>query len=119
MTPSRTFDELLAGCNRTELYQVARRQGLNVLPTTTKEELVLLLLGEVAPPENANEIDLWRNALMAFILDNWATIRSQIDCPAKSGDPKSCYQCVDTQVLACLVENKGSLTQIRRKKESR
>lgn len=116
MMPS-SDTELLAGCNWTELYQIARRQGIPVTPRMSREELLDVLLGEVPPPVGeVNEADAWRDALMAFILDNWRTIRSQIDCPAKSGDPKSCYQCVDAQVLACLAQNQGSLAQIRRKK---
>lgn len=79
--------------------------------------MIRTLIGEVAPPDGCNEIDQWRDAIMAFLLDNWATVRSQLDCPARSGDSKSCYQCVDAQVVACLVENKGSLAYIRRKKE--
>lgn len=108
--------EVLAGCNWTELYQIARRQGVHVTPDMSREALILVLLGEQQPPSSVNEADAWRDALMGFLLDNWRTVRSQIDCPAKSGDPKSCYRCVDAQVLACLVQNKGSLTQIRRKK---
>lgn len=112
-----SFEELLGRCNRTELYQLVRRQGIPTTSSLSKEELAKLLLGEAEPPLEPNEIDAWRDALMAFILDNWATIRSQISCPAKSGDPKACYECVDTQVIACLTENKRSLVHIRRKKE--
>jgi hypothetical protein len=113
--PSNDAD-VLVGCNWTELYQIARRQGVHVTPDMSQEALILVILGEERSPSSINEADAWRDALMAFLLDNWRTVRSQLDCPAASGDPKSCYSCVDAQVFACLVQNKGSLTQIRRKK---
>jgi hypothetical protein len=52
-----------------------------------------------------NPIDEWRDGLMAFLLENWKRIQSQLFCPAKSGDPKSCYQCVDAQLVHCLTTN--------------
>lgn len=115
MNPSPDF-ELFARCNHTELFQICRRLGLPVSPQLSKETLIKLLLGEEEPhPEWENVMDGWREALMAFVLDHWEVIRSQLECPAKSGDPRACFNCEDAQVIHCLVDNEHEEPQIRKK----
>jgi len=93
-----------AQCNETELYQICRRAGIPVAPGTSKEKMIALLLGEEEPEEVTNVFDGWRDGIMRFLLDYWSKVESQLTCPAKSGDPKSCYQCVDAQVISCIVQ---------------
>jgi len=91
--------------------------GFNV-PPLPKEKLIAIILGEEEPPPNAaNPVDPWRHGIMGFLLDNWEVVRSQLDCPAKSGDPNSCFSCIDSQVISCLVQNPENehLIQLRRK----
>jgi len=113
----------LNACNHTELYQTCRRVGLNVHPNMDAAVLRALLEGSVEDlTTDPNPIDEWRDGLMGFLLDNWKRMQSQLFCPAKSGDPKSCYQCVDAQVIHCLTTNQSveaSVVQtIRRKKRA-
>jgi hypothetical protein len=42
---------------------------------------------------------------MGFLLDHWTVVRSTLECPAKTGDPLACFNCVDAQVISCLVQN--------------
>ena len=105
-------------CNRTELYQICRRVGVPVTPATTREEMIAYLLGEKESPEVENVFDTWRNGIMGFLLDHWSVVASQLTCPAKSGDPRSCYQCVDAQVISCVVQQTPydqKLIELRRK----
>jgi hypothetical protein len=116
MTHSSEFE--LEACNETELYQICRDAQIPVTPRATKQQMILYLLGEEEPPPlTHHEIDTWRRGIMAFLLDHWSTVRAQLECPAKSGDPLSCFQCVDAQVVSCVVQNASSerLIQIHRK----
>lgn len=113
-------------CNHTELLQVCQRAGIPVVPTYSKEQLIALLEGLEEPQQdqfNDFIVNMWRDAIMAFVIEYWARLRSQLVCPAKTGDPRACYGCVDAQVYACLVENeqmqpfiKKQLIELKRKK---
>lgn len=119
MTPSVDFD-LFDRCNRTELLQILKRLGIPAPPDTPKETLIGVLLGEVEPdPEWRNVMDSWRHGLMGFLLDHWEVVRSQLTCPARTGDPRACFQCEDGQVISCIVDNKQEeqLIHLRRKNE--
>jgi hypothetical protein len=100
-SPASEFD----ACNHTELLQLCVRAGLQVPPATPKEMLIAYLTGEEAPPAEKNNVDTWRHGIMGFLLDHWAAVRPQLSCPAKSGDPRSCFNCEDPQVISCLVDN--------------
>lgn len=119
MSPSPDY-ELFARCNFTELFQLCRRLGLPVAPSLSKDKLIALLLGEEeSDPEVRNVIDSWRHGLMGFVLDNWNNIRAQLSCPAKTGDPRACFNCVDAQVISCVVDNPVNehLIQLKRKND--
>lgn len=100
--------------NDTELYQTAREAGLIVLPSEPREKLIVYLLGEEEPPKIEQNIDMWRNGIMGFLIEHWKQVETQLTCPAKSGDPLACFGCIDTQVISCLVSNEADLYQIRR-----
>lgn len=105
---------LFDGCNRTEAYQLCRKAALPVSPGETKESYIAYLDGE--DPSGENNIDKWRDAIMAFIVEH-PNIHSQLTCPAKSLDPKACYGCIDTQVVSCIVKNQEAEFLIRSKKQ--
>lgn len=112
-------------CNHTELFQLCRRAEIPVLPNYPRELLIALLEGTTQPTPVDHPTDRWRDALMAFVNDYYVKLRSQLDCPAKSRDPKACYGCVDTQVYTCLATNESSIglieesyIQLRRKKQA-
>ena len=84
--------------------------------------MIAFILGEEDPPsvtEAEHPFDSWRHGLMGFILDHWAVLEPQLTCPAKSGNPRECFGCVDTQVITCVIQNPGSEPLIKlHKKES-
>jgi hypothetical protein len=106
-------------CNHTELYQLCRTAGMNVQPNETRENMISYLEGTKEFQENYHPVDDWRDAIMKVLLDHWTVMASQLTCPAKSGDPKSCFRCVDAQVIGCLVsqsEPDQKLISLRRSK---
>jgi hypothetical protein len=107
--------------NRTELHQLCQANGIRIARDTPREEMVRLLLGEATMhPDQYSDLDEWRHAIMGFVLDHWDRLSTQLTCPAKSGDPKACFGCVDSRVQYCLDKNERYLPQIRlhRKKEA-
>lgn len=100
----------LEACNRTELYQLCRRVGLNAHPTATRHQLIALLTGDEEPSitEIDHPIDSWRHGIMGFVEEFWSMLETQLTCPARSRDPRSCFGCVDAQVVACVVANKSN-----------
>jgi len=101
------LSEEFEACNTTELYQLCRQMGLPINPSTSKSLMISYISGEEEPAPEPHIFDLWRHALMGFILDHWSVLESQLTCPAKSKDPRSCFGCVGTQVITCLVQNKA------------
>ncbi len=84
--------------------------------------MIALLEGTLEPVEVSSPVNEWRDAIMEFVNEYYAKLRSQLTCPAKTRDPKACYGCVDTQVYTCLTENEQmqpfieKYVQLRRKK---
>lgn len=124
----------LQACNETELMQICRDAKLPVSHSTNREDMIAMLegvleafkgrtinvvcgeKGVVEVPIDA-PLNSWRLGIMGFLLERWASLRNQLTCPAKSGDPLACFQCLDQRVVACLVENKQyeHLIELRRK----
>lgn len=109
--------ELLDRCNHTELYQICRRLGLPATPAMSREQLGELLVGELPAYVLAHPFDSWRHGLAGFVLSHWHVLQNQISCPLKSRDPMSCFGCLDTQVVSCVVTNPKNehLIQLHRK----
>lgn len=104
-------------CNHTELYQLCRRLGMPAVPSMSREQLGELILGEVPQTVQPHSFDSWRHGLAGFVLDHWQTLQNQVSCPLKSQDPMSCFGCLDTQVVSCVVGNPKNehLIHLRRK----
>lgn len=105
--------EIYQCCNHTELYQLCRDLGLNVPPEADRQQLMAFhMMG--APKGTVNTLDGWRNGIAGFVLDHWKVLQNQIMCPLRSKDPKSCFGCLDTQVVACVVSNPTNEHNIER-----
>lgn len=112
---SNSLDKL----NRTELYQICYRAGHNPPPSSTREQLMAYLLGELEVPEGyLHPIDSWRHGIIGFLHDHWATLEPQLKCPAKNlrhptnPDPLPCFKCLDAQVIACVTKNTARVEQL-------
>jgi len=115
-----SFREILERCNHTELYQMCVDQGIPVSAALTQEQLIECYLGEMdVPPNERHDVDTWRIGIMGFLLDHWEVVKAQLECPAKSGDPKACFGCTDAMVLSCVLDNEPNeeLIQLKRRRE--
>ena len=110
---SMSYSGSLERLNHTELYQACSQAGFKVHPRATREELIAYLTGEQEPPpldEATHPIDSWRHGIIGFLANYWAQLQPQLKCPAKmlrhptEPDPRPCFRCLDTQVLACVVQ---------------
>jgi len=112
------------GLNRTELYQLCRRAGMNVHPLTDPRYLAAYLDGEVEPPpcdETSHPIDRCRHAIIGFLDEYWARVHPQLKCPARNlnnpdetkRDRRPCFGCTDLQVVACIEQNGKNESLIR------
>jgi hypothetical protein len=108
-SPNLSFEylyELYAGCNDSELYQIARSAGHTVLPSLSRDALIRVIIGaEAPPPLHEHIVDEYRRAIMAFVIDHRKALETQIKCPARSFKPDACFGCLDQQVFSCLVSN--------------
>lgn len=107
-------------CNHTELYQLCRARGLKIPPNATREELMVLHFygtNDFNPASLHNEFDSWRHGLAGFVLDHWTRLQNQVTCPLRSKDPLSCFGCLDTQVVTCIIGNPSNELNIERYKK--
>ncbi len=80
--------------------------------------MIAYLLGEEEPTPIENVFDSWRHGIMGFLIDHWQVVETQLTCPAKSKDPRACFECVDAQVVSCVVqqsEHDQQLIELKRK----
>jgi len=103
----------LSALNHTELYQMCRRAGLVIPPNLPREDMMALLVNDGPDPIMDVPMDNWRRAIARFVLDHWNTLQNQITCPLKSKDPNSCFGCLDTQVMLCIVQNTNYERQLK------
>lgn len=99
-------------CNDTELYQLCLRAGASVSPSTPRGVLESCLTGVQDGDGEPHPIHPWRHGLTGFVMDHWVMLEPQLTCPLKSKDPKSCWGCVDTRVVACVEQSSYYLTEI-------
>lgn len=100
-----SWGDFFAPCNRTELYQICRRNGIFVPPNTSRDDMVEYILGTKEPPEVGHPIDAWRHGIMGVIIEHADVVQATLNCPAKTLDPLACFQCTDTQVMSCVLQN--------------
>lgn len=109
------------GLNHTEAYQLCRRAGIPCLPSESRETLIAYLIGAQLPlqvTEGNHPFDSWRHGLSGFVKDHWDMLQPQLTCPIRSGDFRSCFSCLDGQVVECVVKNPRNeqTIQLHRKK---
>jgi hypothetical protein len=65
--------------------------------------------------ETQQPIDRYRLALIGFVTEHWQKIQTQITCPMRElpTNPRPCFGCLDTQVMACVVTNRDNEPKIR------
>lgn len=77
------------------------------------------------PNEEDHPINAWRFGIIRFVDDYWKQIETQLDCPVKKlrdlehPDPRPCFGCIDTQVIACVIDNEDNEHLIEQRKKKK
>lgn len=101
--PSQQLSVAFDRCNRTELYQLCKRAGLNPPPGASRDEMIRYLIGMLDTVKETSAIDLWRRGLKGFVQEHWSVLQPQLTCPIRR-DINACTGCLDVQVVSCVVE---------------
>jgi hypothetical protein len=108
-----TADELavvgdFAECNHTELVALAQELDPRACRSTSREDLLRIIAGqEIDLPERS--VDAVRLYIMRFVNRNYDQLRPLLDCPAKTRDPRACFNCLDYQVVECATSSATTL----------
>lgn len=91
--------------NASELLLLAQEQNPNVHRGLSRDLLYSVALGEDTDlPER--RVDKVRLKIMKFVLGHWKQVEPLVQgCPAKTQDPRACFQCTDIQAVQCALEN--------------
>ncbi len=98
------LDEL----NTSELVLLAQDNEPEAHRGLSREMLVSIVKGEEVdlPVRHVNKVRL---KIMQFVNDHWIQMRAIVSCPAKSQDPRACFQCTDVQAVECALTNKQKI----------
>lgn len=103
---AKTLSDLVNRMNVSELVQVAQGIDGRVHRGLGREVLVEVILAGQAPVLPDRSVDKVRLRIMGFILDNWDQVKPLVQCPARTGDPRACFQCTDVQAILCFDDNR-------------
>lgn len=97
--------DLLDELNQSELLILAQEHNPNVHRGLTRETLYAIISGEeVEVPDR--HVDRVRLKIMEFIDAHFEQVEPIVQaCPAKTRDPRACFQCTDIQVMECALTN--------------
>jgi hypothetical protein len=112
MSDESEYYKLFTRCSHTELYQIARRAGHNVLPTLSRDELIKVIVLDAEDSKAVHDIDETRRAIMRFLIEHRKKLETQVTCPARTFEPDACFGCVDAQVICCLVSHGSDAQRI-------
>lgn len=98
------MDEL-DNMNMSELLSFAQDHEPNAHRGLPREVLIELALGEEHELP-ARKIDKYRLKIMQFINEHFEQVGPFIQaCPAKTRNPRACFECTDVQVIECTLTN--------------
>lgn len=111
----------LGELNMTELATMAAAQNVHAHRGVPREVLISIVQGE-SHELRPRQMDLWRDAIFAFVDTHWTQLSPLLSCPMKARQPHACFQCTDVQVSECVVQNHRILLDarnlVRKKREN-
>jgi hypothetical protein len=91
--------------NLSELTLLAQEHHPEAHRGLGRKVLVAIALdGSVSLPNR--QINKVRLHIMDYIVAHWTQIKPLLSCPARSGEPRACFQCSDVQAVECALTNK-------------
>lgn len=92
--------------NLTELVLMAQDIDPEAHRGLGRDTLLEIINSGETPGLPQRRINKLRLNIMTWILGNWSQVAPLVTCPARSKDPRSCFQCTDVQVIECKLTNK-------------
>lgn len=97
--------------NQSELAAIAKELDPSASRQLSRDLLIGIIEGTVALlPERT--IDKKRLKIMLYVNTNWDQVMYQVSCPAKSRDPRACFQCCDVQAADCITLNPDKIKTV-------
>lgn len=90
--------------NRSELATIAQELDAEAHRFLSRDILIRVIEGE-QPPLPERTINKRRLQVMNYVNENWDQVMYQVSCPAKSRDPRACFNCCDVQAIECISLN--------------
>jgi hypothetical protein len=111
------MQDLLDSMNASELLLLAQENNPNAHRGLSREVIYDLILGaEITLPER--HVDKVRLQIMSFVDENFKQVEPLVQaCPAKTRDPRACFQCTDVQVVECALNNPIIFESKKQRKE--
>ncbi len=94
--------------NMSELVLLAQDHEPEAHRGLDREVLVAIIVGESVPLPT-RQINKVRLRVMDYVIEHWTQLKPLLSCPARTKDPRACFQCTDVQVVECALENKETL----------
>ncbi len=94
--------------NLSELTLLAQETNPDAHRGLDREMLLALAMGEEVdlPPRTVDKVRL---RIMEFVNDHWEQVKPLIACPARSRDPRACFNCTDIQAVECALTNQKKI----------
>jgi len=67
--------------------------------------LEILTNGKSTTALPSYRVDKYRVRIMQYLDANWERVEPLLNCPARSRDPRACFNCLDVQVAECSLNN--------------
>jgi hypothetical protein len=96
--------------NLTELTLMAQEVTPGATRFLGREKLLAIIEdGDVGGVPDSRPVDVTRLRIMKYVDANFDRVKPLLSCPAKTRDPRACFQCLDHQVLECAISSEATL----------
>jgi len=95
--------------NDSELALLAQDQDPEAHRDLDRNDLVAIATGAAEEPLPQRAISKVRLRIMEYVLEHWTQVKPLLSCPARTGDPRACFQCTDVQSVECALTNKDTI----------
>jgi hypothetical protein len=102
-------EELLDEVNLSELVLLAQNEDPEAHRGLGRSHLKSIILGDEEEELPLRTINKVRLRIMEFVNTHWLQVRPFVQCPAKTRDPRACFQCTDHQAVECAMSNKDDI----------
>lgn len=102
---------ILSQMNMTELVELAQETHPEAHRGLSREVLEAIITNtpETGPTLPEKKVNRHRLRIMNFVQEHWEQVKPMLTCPARTGDPRACFNCTDVQVVECVTTNRDNI----------